>query len=40
MRKVSLEKESGGLGMRRVKEFNLSLLGKWYWRLLNELESL
>jgi hypothetical protein len=36
MGKVCLEKESGGLRVRRVKEFNLSLLGKWCWRLFNE----
>ncbi|GAU48120.1 hypothetical protein TSUD_141420 [Trifolium subterraneum] len=38
--KVCLDKERGVLGVRRVKEFNLSLLGKWCWRLLKEPEGL
>ncbi|GAU50741.1 hypothetical protein TSUD_99110 [Trifolium subterraneum] len=38
--KICLDKEYGGLGLRRVKEFNISLLGKWCWRLLQEPESL
>jgi len=33
-------KEEGGLGVRRVGAFNLSLLGKWCWRMLVEKESL
>ena len=27
---VCLSKEEGGLGVRRLKEFNLVLLGKWW----------
>lgn len=31
---ICLQKEQGGLGVRRLREFNLALLGKWCWRLL------
>jgi len=31
-----LRKEEGGLGVRRLREFNLALLGKWWWRILQE----
>jgi hypothetical protein len=33
-------KEDGGLGVRDLKRFNLSLLAKWRWRLLVEDGSL
>lgn len=33
---VCLRKEDGGLGVRRLMEFNLALLGKWWWRILQE----
>jgi len=33
---ICLPKEEGGLGLRRLLQFNLSLLGKWCWRILNE----
>ena len=33
-------KEDGGLGVRRLRAFNLSLLGKWCWRLLVDKEGL
>ena len=29
-----------GLGVRKMGAFNLSLLGKWCWRLVNEREGL
>jgi len=29
---ICVSKEVGGLGVRRLREFNLSLLGKWCWR--------
>jgi len=32
--------DRGGLGVRRLGEFNLSLLGKWCWRLLADKEGL
>ena len=31
---ICLSKENGGLGVMQLREFNLSLLGKWCWRLL------
>jgi hypothetical protein len=31
---VCLRKEDEGLGVKRLKEFNLALLGKWWWRIL------
>jgi hypothetical protein len=33
---ICLKKEDRGLGVRRIREFNLSLLGKWCWRLKEE----
>jgi len=35
-----LKKEHGGLGVMRLKEFNLALLGKWCLRLLEDTYSL
>ncbi|PNX87932.1 non-LTR retroelement reverse transcriptase-like protein [Trifolium pratense] len=29
-----LRQEYGSLGVRRLREFNLTLLGKWCWRML------
>ncbi|GAU26327.1 hypothetical protein TSUD_56250 [Trifolium subterraneum] len=37
---ICLNKANGGLGVRRLKEFNFSLLGKWVWRCLEEKDSL
>ncbi|GAU29337.1 hypothetical protein TSUD_227080 [Trifolium subterraneum] len=37
---VCLNKKNGGLGVRRLREFNFSLLGKWIWRILEEKDSL
>ena len=35
-----MQKEEGGLGVWKLMEFNLALLGKWWWRILQERESL
>lgn len=38
--KICLPKEFGGLGIRNMEIFNISLLGKWKWRLLSDNESI
>jgi len=35
-----LAKEVGGLGVRRLGEFNLALLGKWCWKMVVDREGL
>jgi len=37
---ICLKKENGGLEVKRLREFNISILGKWVWRVLKERESL
>jgi len=37
---ICLPKEDEGLGVRRLREFNFSLLGKWCWRMLVEKDGL
>jgi len=37
---VCARKEEGGLGVRRIRDFNIALLGKWCWRMLIDRESL
>ncbi|KAI5436046.1 hypothetical protein KIW84_022476 [Lathyrus oleraceus] len=34
--KICLKKEEGGLGVKHVEWFNLSLMSKWGWRFLND----
>ncbi|PNY07585.1 ribonuclease H [Trifolium pratense] len=38
-RDVCRSKKDGGLGVKNLKLFNLSLLAKWRWRLLEEDKS-
>ncbi|KAF5192483.1 hypothetical protein FRX31_017930 [Thalictrum thalictroides] len=38
--RVCLPKPLGGLGIRMIKEVNVSLLGKWLWRLADNEEGL
>jgi hypothetical protein len=35
-----MRKEYGGLGVRQLREFNLTLLGKWCWMMLVDREGL
>jgi hypothetical protein len=37
---VCLDRENGGLGVLKVDEFNLSLVGKWWRRMLVKREGL
>ncbi|KAK2433359.1 hypothetical protein QL285_018637 [Trifolium repens] len=37
---ICLRQEHGGLGVRRLREFNLALLAKWCWRMLVDREGL
>jgi hypothetical protein len=37
---ICSKKENGGLGVRRIREFNFALLGKWCWRMKVEKMSL
>ena len=38
--KLCVQKKKGGIGFRKLHEFNLALLGKQGWRLVNSSESL
>ena len=35
-KQVCKQKSQGGLGVLNLKDFNLALLGKWWWRLLDD----
>lgn len=37
---ICIEKEFRGLRVRRIREFNVAILGKWCWRLREEKERL
>jgi hypothetical protein len=37
---ICMNKEVGGLGVRRIKEFNIALLAKWCWRCLVDRDGL
>ena len=37
---ICLKRDKGGLWLKRLREFNFSLLGKWVWRVLEERESM
>jgi len=37
---ICSKKENGGLGVLRIQEFNLALLGKWCWQMRVENKSL
>jgi len=37
---LCLNKDHGGLRVRRLKEFNLALFGKWCWKMLVDTNSL
>jgi hypothetical protein len=37
---ICRSQEVGGLGVRRIRDFNVTLLGKWCWRLLVDSDSL
>jgi len=37
---VCSSKEVGGLEVRRIREFNIALLGKWCWRVMADTHSL
>lgn len=39
-RSMQAKKKSGGLDIKDIHFFNLSLLGKWFWRITKEEEGL
>jgi hypothetical protein len=37
---ICKEKEVGGLGVKRIREFNIALLGRLCWRMLTERDKM
>lgn len=35
-----LPKDKGGLEIKNIENFNSALVGKWLWRILNEIEAM
>ena len=38
--KLCLRKEEGGLGFRRLHDYNIAMVAKQAWRMLSKLDSL